>query len=505
MNIRNTGWWGLITILITVWSCSNHKDTSDTPERIPPDIPLVQVADRTITVSEFIKRAEYTIRPPHCRGNLNIHKYIVLNSLIAEKLLAIELEDASVDTHFMKYLIGRKEQKMRDVLFYEKAYKLVSIDTVTTLSTADAAVRTYDIRYTTFRDPTQAQQFYELLINGSTFEDINQSILHLDRIPTRKVKYLEETDPYICNALFGSALDKDQIVGPVRTSDGNYLIMQVDGWVSQISLSPEERTSFIDRVSEKLKTDHAMIRYNEYVSGIMSGKEMKLIEDTFREFVEVVRDHYLASQADKEDMVQLTLWQEEKKSEREDEPPSISYNRNMPLLELDGKTWNLKDIEQLVESHPLVFRKKRIKPQEFSEQLKFTLADLFRDFYLTQEAYQLGYDLYPTVLQEVAMWTDSYNANFARDQILSDAGIGVVDSNGTLKAIETYLNPHIAELQQMYSDQILINLEQFNAIQLTSVDMLAITENAPYPVIVPDFPLLTTLHELNYGKAMDLK
>jgi hypothetical protein len=35
--------------------------------------------------------------------------------------------------------------------------------------------------------------------------------------------------------------------------------------------------------------------------------------------------------------------------------------------------------------------------------------------------------------------------------------------------------------------------------------MFAISENVPYPVIVPDFPLLTTDHNIDYGKILEEK
>ena len=43
------------------------------------EVILAKVADRDISVAEFIRRAEYTIRPRYCKGNYNVHKKIILN------------------------------------------------------------------------------------------------------------------------------------------------------------------------------------------------------------------------------------------------------------------------------------------------------------------------------------------------------------------------------------------------------------------------------------------
>ena len=64
--------------------CSRPEPT------IPQEKILAEIGGRIITTDEFIRRSEYTIRPPYCRQDNYIHRKIVLNSLIAEKLLALE-------------------------------------------------------------------------------------------------------------------------------------------------------------------------------------------------------------------------------------------------------------------------------------------------------------------------------------------------------------------------------------------------------------------------------
>ena len=47
---------------------------------------LAIVDKKIITVNDFIKRAEYNVRPVYCSGNSYNDKKIILNSLIAEKI-----------------------------------------------------------------------------------------------------------------------------------------------------------------------------------------------------------------------------------------------------------------------------------------------------------------------------------------------------------------------------------------------------------------------------------
>ena len=85
-------------------------------EEIGPDknLILAKVADKYITIQDFIQRSEYTIRPDYCKKSNYIHKKIILNSLIAEKMIALEMENRFEDTYkskFFDYFIkGRKNK-----------------------------------------------------------------------------------------------------------------------------------------------------------------------------------------------------------------------------------------------------------------------------------------------------------------------------------------------------------------------------------------------------------
>ena len=97
-----------------LFHCSGQKS-------IPDDQILAQIGEKTITIQDFIRRAEYSIRPAYCRQPNYIHKKIVLNSLIAEKLLSIEMEkkdDRQLNSSsFLSFVKGRKEQAMRQIFY----------------------------------------------------------------------------------------------------------------------------------------------------------------------------------------------------------------------------------------------------------------------------------------------------------------------------------------------------------------------------------------------------
>ena len=106
----------IIIAAIIAPSCSNSQ-------KIKEDLVLALVGDRSITIQDFIRRSEYTIRPAYCRQSNYLHKKIVLNSLIAEKLTAMEIQSSNdqllKSSNFKMFLKGRKEQAMRQIFYHD--------------------------------------------------------------------------------------------------------------------------------------------------------------------------------------------------------------------------------------------------------------------------------------------------------------------------------------------------------------------------------------------------
>ena len=64
------------------------------------------------------------------------------------------------------------------------------------------------------------------------------------------------------------------------------------------------------------------------------------------------------------------------------------------------------------------------------------------------------------------------------------------------------MDDYIQMLQKKYSDQIEINFKQFDKINLSHIDMVAIKPSAPYSHPVPPFPILPSDHNIDYGKKI---
>ena len=137
---------------------------------------------------------------------------------------------------------------------------------------------------------------------------------------------------------------------------------------------------------------------------------------------------------------------------------------------------------------------------EFAEQFKLAIVDMIRDQHLTREAYKNGYGHTPVVERNYQMWKDNLFALYQKKKILdADSSKGL----SQLETVEQILNPHMQKLFKKYNASIEINTDSFEQIKLTNVDMFVVQKNLPFPVIVPSFPQLTSVHKLDYGKKMD--
>ena len=114
---------------------------------------IVKIKDRIITKNDFIKRAEYTIRPIYCNRDSHTDKNIILNSLIAEKLMAIDIENNLLSKNYSNHFIeGFKEQNMREVLLKEQVYNLITIDSSLVQSHYNNSTKNYKIQFLSISD-----------------------------------------------------------------------------------------------------------------------------------------------------------------------------------------------------------------------------------------------------------------------------------------------------------------------------------------------------------------
>lgn len=482
-------------------------DSVSHQESQPEETILARIGDQTISVHEFIRRAEYTMRPEYCMRDNYIHKKIVLNSLIAEKLFAMEAGDGTAletNEEFQAFLKGRKEQAMRQWLQYVEAGKDVRVDTAEAETVFKQAGRTYQVRYVNIPEGRYQETYANKVRRAGDLSPLYQSLYGGKKVPSKEVTWQDASARPLHQALYGQPVQKNEILGPIRSVDGVITFLQVESWIDRKVISDAEIRERWTLVTERLTGYKTADRFDDFVSEVMAGKQLDFNPETFYALTEVFAPVYLRDKKEKEAMANAVFWNKKQDEEifssvRE----AMNTYRDYPLLKIDGEIWTVNDFAEAQKSHPLVFRSQKLNKQNFAKQFHLAIVDLVRDQYLNEEAYKRGYDKLNIVRRDVAMWRDQMKSLYHRNHYLKQSGFEGSFGTDYMEAIEEYLNPYVDSLQQKYSDQIAINYDVFESIALTRIDMFATLENVPYPVAVPSFPVLTTDHLLNYGDRIE--
>jgi hypothetical protein len=480
---------------------------SKAPEQ-PQQVVLAKVADRIITLDEFIKRSEYTIRPPYAKGNHYIHKKIVLNSIIAEKLMAIEGGDnneLAQNEQFQNYIQGRKEQAMRKWLYRNEGIDKVELPPGKIANEYRWAGREYDVAFFTVPTKEQADSVQALLNDPTkSFEDVYAAIGGPGEVPTHQVKWQREGNEAMIDVLYADSLKIGQVLGPIKAGENVYTAVKVLGWTETVAMSDEQVKLRYNDVKERLSRTEAAKIYGDFVLDVMKGKEVKFDDKTFYKVIDIVKPFYLKAVEDKQKTLNAQLWQEEDTTSIDYEGMAQNFEdiKDWPMLTIDGNTWTVEQLREEIGRHPLVFRNRNLTENNFAKNFMLAVVDLVRDTYLNKEAYDRGYDQVNVVQQYTNMFRDHALALYHQQEYLREQGSTLNFNKEYFRVIDDYMNPYIDSLQTKYSDQIFIDTDIFEEVELTRIDMFVIEKNVPYPAAVPNFPILTTDNKMDYGQVM---
>ena len=484
-----------LIIIFGLFSCSGRVPENNL------DI-LAKVGDRIITKQDFIRRAEYSIRPLYCRQANYIHKKIILNSLIAEKLLALEAEKAKVDLLdnplFQSFVLGRSEQAMRQLHYYDEFYKQVELDSAAVLNAYKLAGRTVDITFINLPDLNSANTIKNLVMEGISLDSAYTMIWGQHTPPKRQLNWFDKESVDLHKAIFNPDVTKGSIIGPLVPDNKTFLLLQVNGWTDRPAITESEKSLRITDVRKRLRENDAEQKYKEWVQNIMTGKQLELNPNVFPAYAEKVTDIYLQSDSVKQAQYGKFLWADPELDFIRDSltsAPLESFAETDILFHVDNVSWTIQKFHQEIRKHPLVFRKKKMNRGEFQEQLKFAIADLVRNIEITQYCYKNKYEQSSTVKLNRELWYDSSIARYYRSILFKEMGVLYDDPEN----VAIRMNPIVDSLQTTYSDQIEIDTDLFESIELTSIDMTVIQHGVPFPKVVPPFPVFTNDNKLDYG------
>ncbi len=400
---------------------------------------------------------------------------------------------------------------MRRFHYFHKGSQKVDLDSNEVKKVYKLAGRKYYVKYFNFPTRRIADDFMdELAQHGNNFRKVLESLPNQGeiRIPKMEVKFNTSKDDVIHTALFNKdseSIKSGDIIGPQETHDKNYVVMQIDSIHYRMAMSGKQSRIRYSDVEKKLTHNKAKDIYAQYVHELMAGKSMQFNRETFSEAARIFSQIYSISQEKKKEGLSNAMWGKNIEQELSDSLGNElnSFNDRV-FFTIGEEEWTVADFREELLSHPLVFRSKDINSnREFAKQFRLAIADLIRDHYITQDAYEEDYDQTQYVQNYTDMWRDEVLATYGKYDFLHKAGFQDNFGKNYMKAINNHLNNYVDSLQVKYNDEIYVNVDAFNEIRLTRIDLFALESNAAYPIVVPGFPILTTDNKLDYGQRLE--
>ncbi len=491
----------LIAQFFTCFSCSMKED------KLLEEKIMARIGNKEITVEEYIYRIELTIHPQYPALNDEDMKNVLLNNLIAEKLMAIEIGEENLlaqNEMFQSFIRGIKEQAMRERLYYKQVFNKVTLDSQEIKKIYPLAGREYKVAYYSIHNDRMAMKIKkQLQTNEQLFEKIYCELSEKNKVPEKTVSFKDSDSDIVHDALFSELLEPDRIVGPLKIEKNNYLVMKVLDWKFSPTIGGEDIQKRWCEVSEKLKQKKAAKMWKAYVGKIMHGKGVEFMNETFFKLADLFFDLYITSESEKRQKLLKNFLNNEEMIF--DQKTAQQNLLEQPLFSIDNQVWTVRDFRKVWISHPLVYREKPADKPSFYKQFRLAIIDMITDYYITKEAYRKSLDKELEVKRKITMWRDAYLALFHRDQYLKSVVKKDDFDQKYMRGKDNYLSFYVDSLQKKYSDKIEINFDALKNIQLTRIQLYAFRPGVPYPAAVPAFSEYIMDGELDYGQKMEMK
>lgn len=486
--------YGILILVFGVLVGCHHQ------ENIPPDsVVLARVGDKIITKTDLKTRAEFSIRPQFRGVSRDAEKRIILNSLIAEKLLALEGEKnrkLANQEAFQLRIQGIKEQWMRDALFQEVAAKPVRLDTSEIRKEFKLAGRKYDLAYyILYKKSIATDLSHRLSIEPDAFEAVfqehNNGKHPLSSIPRKIVTYQVDNPDTLHTALFSHEHKVGDVIGPLHLPDGSYIVMKVMNWQLTPAVSGLEVQKRWKKVREKMTQKKARANWRNFKANLLIGKSIDFDNKSFYYLADKYYDLKLGQQRKQDASLRAdstNTVSSEVLSVNADVEPNMLDDQ---VLTVDGEQWTIGQFQKMLRRHPLVFPGKIARREDFYRQFRTAIIDLVADSYLTDKAYEMNLDRNRDVQHIGNLWEDYYQASYTGQQY---AKVGTDTSDNTTGRLKT----HLDSLIQAYDSKIVVYLDVLRDIKLTNINMVALVPHTPFPNVVPSLPRFLYDDTFNY-------
>ncbi len=460
----------------------------------PEDQVVAIVAQDTIYVNDFLRRTEFTVRPNYCQRDGMQDKRICLNSLIAEKLFALEAGDDNElikNENFRARLQGIKEQAMREQLIRDMVVDKIHISREEIDRAYINSRKTVHTQAVFIPKNVNPEAVYAAAKSGVSFDELGRKFPGVSPKVIKDIKW-GHIDEQAQEAVFSDKVTKGSLLPPLAERDG-WRLIKVTGWSEDIELSPANRNLQKENIKSGLMDYYIRKEYTNYAQKLMRGKRIDFDPRGWKIVVEALQPLYLAGGDSIGPARDMT-------PEIEEAYAQMRQRGDAPFMKIDGRGWSVAEFQKTINVHPLELSTKGLSADNFQQRLQAAVAGLITDHTLTQLAYKKKYDRSYAVNRIVHDWKTYYLFLYQRDRYLREKQFTGDITRDYFEAFDEYLTPYLDSLKIKYDEVIVFHPQALDNLQLTRLPMIAYKTAGPYRQVVPPFPLVTNSNKTNYRR-----
>ncbi len=429
---------------------------------------MAKVGERYITLAEF--KLSYEFNPYLDRVNPpDSAKHLLLNNLIAEKMLAQEAAAS----------IGKEKQRLDDLVeeynreaMIEAFWKQIIIPKVkvseTELRQAYKKSKIKKVvRYLLFTDGNDAKKAYAMIRNGLSFEQVARTRGFLpDQIPVDTITFSGAL-PNIEDQVFKMKIG--QVSPPIKEGFYYFILKLVDEKINLFT-SESEYQQIRSSLLKKLRREKEEEVFLHYIKEHVPTPPYDVNEKRFKALVQMLEQYAFKKLNPK---TQNIL------------PDDIYYafkDKNADILKktivtfYDGTAWSVKDLmkRMMLAPYPIRFD----NPKIFRESILLSARHVLDDAIIYKQAKKLGLEQSEYVRQQTQMWKDFFYFKKGLAKVFRGKNLG------DMNALGAYLN----SIKHKYP--VVINHTVYDTLHLQKTGMAVLKQHFPGRIAVPVFPLL---------------
>ncbi len=392
-----------ILFIISIELAAQHKDNT-----------IATVGNQKISEREF--KLRYELVPHYTRDQFNedSSKTDLINSIIAEKLLAQEaIKKGLNNTDYFKYSIQQmKDLFVRDALYKSKIDSKIQISQADIQKALDRRAKSLYVRIISAYDSTLIFNYFSQLQNNAPFDSIGKisdPVEYDSNKAPLKITYGQMQNDYVEDTLY--SLHVGQFSSPVKTN-GGWFIFKLVGIGSEVPPNAND-PNFNRTITNVIRLRKSRIIGVKYLDNFYKGKGAAIDSALFLKLAEkissVLNDKKRNHDFGRENKLFL------------DEGNILGilndFGNNIDneyIVHIEKNPINLKEYLYSLLVYPILINDPSFRSVAYN--LMENLNKYIQYKFLAEEGLREGFQNTPDVAEDLKIWGDDYLAKMLKNK-----------------------------------------------------------------------------------------